>query len=319
MMATAERRFRAMGSDCHLIAVAPQFSDDFRAADAFIELAAARVELLEQNWSRFRESSELNQLNRSAGAGPIEVSTDLFRLVAHMKQAWLMSSGSFDPTVLSSLVALGYDADFASIVGRPASIEGLLAPAPGMLDIALDGQHMTVELPRGVGIDPGAIGKGLAADIIAAELMGAGAAGFLVNLGGDLAFAGVVPDGSVWSIAVEDERRPIDDPTRILRVLEFPAGVEAVGVATSTTLKRRWAQGRRHHVIDPRTGSMSTSDLVQVTVVASEAWRAEVIATTALLLPAVDAETWLRELDVSAILLTADRTLLLVDEPVPCG
>ena len=317
-MPAVELHFRAMGSDCHALVVAPSSGDSTVSRD-LLQLVATRVELLEQSWSRFRSSSELNRLNRSAGTGPVGVSADLYALVAHMKEAWKMSSGAFDPTVLTSLVALGYDDDFDSVVSKAASIDVLLSPAPGMSGVVIDDQELTVELPRSVGIDPGAIGKGLAADLIVAELMAAGAAGVLVNLGGDLAFAGSSPDGSAWSISVEDERRGSDDAARVLRVLEFPEGSVSAGVATSTTLKRRWAQGRHHHVIDPRTGSMSTSDLVQVTVVASEAWRAEVIATTALLVPADEAESWLRERDVSAILLTADRTVLMVDEQVSCG
>jgi thiamine biosynthesis lipoprotein len=143
--------------------------------------------------------------------------------------------------------------------------------------------------------------------------MSAGAGGVLVNLGGDLAFAGRTQDGSPWTIGVDDERLPATDPDRMVRLLEFPPAASTAGIATSTTLKRRWAQGRRHHVIDPRTGTMGTSDLVQVTVVAAQAWEAEVTATTALLMPADEAARWLRGRGVTALLMTADR-LIATDE-----
>ena len=56
-------------------------------------------------------------------------------------------------------------------------------------------------------------------------------------------------------------------------------------VATSTTLRRRWkVDGReRHHLIDPWTGEPSESDLTLVSVVAGEAWMAEVLAKAELL------------------------------------
>jgi thiamine biosynthesis lipoprotein ApbE len=54
---------------------------------------------------------------------------------------------------------------------------------------------------------------------------------------------------------------------------------------------------------------MSTSDLVQVTIVAGTAWQAETLATTALLMPSTDAAAWLKRLDITAILLTADSDL----------
>ena len=297
-----------MGTDCHVVVVA-----EAPVVDELLDLAVARVELLEACWSRFRPSSELTQVNAAAGAGPVAISDDMYLLVERMQQAWALSGGLFDPTVLSSMTALGYDADFATVSTRSeaASLGSLeLAAAPGMSGIRLDAEARTVTLPLGVGLDPGAIGKGLASDIIAAELYAAGATGVLVNLGGDLVFVGETEDGSGWSIGVEDERLPLGDPDRLVRLFEFPAGPSTAGIATSTTLKRRWAQGRRHHVIDPRTGRMSTGDLVQVTVVADEAWQAEVTATTALLMPAQEAFDWLREQDVTAILLTEDQMLV---------
>ncbi len=310
-MPAAERTFRAMGSDCHVVAVA----DDVDAARDFAELAIERVELLEQAWSRFRASSELSHLNLAAGSGPIAVSPDVFLLVSHMAQAWSETGGRFDPTILASLVALGYDEDFTAVAERTfaTSIDGI-GTAPGMSGVMLDPTALTVDLPAGVGLDPGAIGKGLGADLVADELTRAGASGVLVNLGGDLAFAGHAENDQPWAIGVEDERRAIAHPDRLLRVVEFSTDSVTTGVATSTTLKRRWAQGRRHHVIDPRTGSMSVSDLVQVTIVADRAWRAEVLATTALLMSADDAAVWLRAVNVPAILLTADRAIIAMEE-----
>lgn len=305
-MGRAELRFRAMGTDCHVLVLA-----DGSGAEELAGLARTRVDLLEQCWSRFREDSELSHLNASAGGGPRPASADLLLLATRMREAWHLSGGLFDPTVLESVRSLGYDADFATVTSRPASTitDVLVASAPGMTGVLID--EGTISLPAGVGLDPGAIGKGLAADTIADDLVAAGADGVLVNLGGDIALAGV--DDSPWAVGVEDERLPVSDTDRLLRVLEFPEGTERAGVATSTTLKRRWAQGRRHHVIDPRTGAMSTSDLVQATVVAGTAWEAEVTATTALLLDSRAAQAWLREHGVTGILLT-ENDLLHTDE-----
>jgi thiamine biosynthesis lipoprotein len=301
-----------MGTDCHVVVVA-----DASACTDLLDLAVERVELLEECWSRFRPTSALNQLNARAGQGPIQVPADLLLLVERMKKAWSLSNGLFDPTVLTSMQALGYDADFDVVTARPsaAALDDVIVSAtPGMSGVVVDPVNSSVALPAGVGIDPGAIGKGLAADVIAGELYDAGADGVLVNLGGDLAFIGATADGSGWTIGVEDERRPVGDDDRILRRFEFPDGATTAGIATSTTLKRRWAQGRRHHVIDPRTGSMSISDLVQVTIVADEAWHAEVLATTALLMTADEAERWLRDTDITAILVTADTAVVTTDE-----
>ena len=299
-----EIRFRAMGTQCHVLVAG---AGD--VADELCHLARMRVELLEQSWSRFRPDSELNRLNASDGRGPQTVSPDLLRLGRAMKDAWLGTAGLFDPTVLASMRALGYDADFETVAARSATAldDVILAASPGMSAVTIDESTSTISLPTGVGLDPGAIGKGLAADIIAEELFGAGAGGVLVNLGGDISLAGEPAAGDPWSISIEDERRPADHPERVLQILTVEGG--RAGVATSTTLKRRWAQGRRHHVIDPRTGSMISSDLVQVTVAAPTACMAEWSATAALLKSPDSATAWLQEQGRTAILLTRDRAV----------
>jgi thiamine biosynthesis lipoprotein len=293
-----------MGTDCHVLVYASQ-----SVAEELADLALVRVELLEQSWSRFRPASELNRLNASAGHGPQPVSADLLRLGLSMRAAWLGTGGLFDPTILASMRALGYDADFATVAARPAGAldDVLLAAAPGMSGVTIDESSSTISLPSGVGLDPGAIGKGLAADIVAEELISAGAHGVLVNLGGDVSLAGEPDTDEPWAIGIEDERRGADDPDRLMQTLTLAGG--RAGVATSTTLKRRWAQGRRHHVLDPRTGSMSASDLVQVTVIAPDACTAEWSATAALLQHSDDAAAWLHQQGRTAILLTEDRAI----------
>ncbi len=63
-------------------------------------------------------------------------------------------------------------------------------------------------------------------------------------------------------------------------------GHELVGVIAAVGAEvRRWTVGgrARHHVIDPRTGQPSDTDVDVMTIVAGEAWRAEVLATAGLL------------------------------------
>ena len=62
-------------------------------------------------------------------------------------------------------------------------------------------------------------------------------------------------------------------------------GLADGAVATSTTLRRRWQRDGqiRHHLIDPQTGLPSDTDLTLATVVAAEAWVAEVLAKAVLL------------------------------------
>jgi FAD:protein FMN transferase len=175
--------------------------------------------------------------------------------------------------VLGAVLRAGYDISFEEISGdrATASTNSLIV---GCTDIHIDGRM--VRLPAGTGFDPGGIGKGLAADIVIDELLAAGAAGACVNLGGDLRVAGSSPNGDAWTIAIEHPS--IEEAVAHI-------GLHAGAVATSTTLRRRWTvDGQsRHHLIDPVTGEPSDSDLELTTVIAAEAWIAEVLAKAVLL------------------------------------
>lgn len=269
----AVREFRAMGTDCAIRV----FGAD-EGVEALADLAETRVEILESLWSRFKPASELSRMNARAGRGPVTVSLDTALLVARMRQAWEATSGAFDPTVLTAVRANGYDRDFAQVRALEAVDFDVTDPAPGMSEVRVD--ERSVELPAGVGLDPGAIGKGLAADIVVEEMMAAGASGVLVDLGGDIALAGTPGSAHCWCIDVRDERTGRSSG----RVVEVPAGVHHAGVATSTTLTRRFADAR-HHVIDPLTGSSCPEHLVQATVLGPWAWLCEVWATAAMVNP----------------------------------
>jgi thiamine biosynthesis lipoprotein len=261
----AELRFRAMGSDVHLVVVAPR-----GARRALLERAAARIDQLERRWSRFRDDSEVLLLNALAGAA-VEVSADTVLLVRRACEAWRLSGGAFDPTVLGPLLRAGYDRSFAELGSysvAPSSPLGL-----GAADITIDGACVT--LPAGTGFDPGGIGKGLAADLVVTELLAAGADGACVNLGGDVRVAGVAPDGGAWTVAIEHPR-----VGRLGLV-----GLADGAVATSTTLRRRWmVDGEaRHHLIDPRSGRPAETDVELASVIAAEAWVAEALTKSVML------------------------------------
>ncbi len=266
--------FRAMGSDCQIRV----WGD--RAAE-LASLGVRRVQLLEQCWTRFSSTSELSRLNARSGQGPQVVSADLLALVSAMQSAHTITDGRFDPTVLSAMVQHGYDVDFESLRTSTTHID-LPTPRPtkGMSGVLVDLAASTVTLPTGVTLDAGAIGKGLAGDVIVDELIEAGAQAVLVNLGGDVVFAGSPCDiegmPEAWVIAVGDAASERD-------VFNFPMDTHRGAVTTSSTLRRRWADGR-HHVIDPRSGTMSDSDTAQATVVSSHGWLAEAHATALLLL-----------------------------------
>jgi thiamine biosynthesis lipoprotein len=255
-----------MASELHIITVG--------ASPEMVADVVAELQHLERCWSRFIPTSDISRINMSS-SGVLAVDDSTITLLALMIEGHRVTRGHFDPTVLPALIEQGYAASHVD----PAHVTTLPATATSHVsvdELVLDPDGGTVVVPYGLALDPGGIGKGLAADLAVATLRARGATGALVSIGGDMAMSGQAATSDGWLVRVEHA----DPSDGVLCTL----AVEAGGVATSSTRSRRWVlEGQeRHHQIDPRTGQPSTTDLLAVTVIGRAGWLAEVHATAAL-------------------------------------
>jgi thiamine biosynthesis lipoprotein len=264
--------FRAMNTDVRVVA-SPQIGE--AVAVVFAEA--------EQRFSRFREDSELSQLNR---ASSMIVSQPMFDALVAARQYVELTNGVFDPAIGSALVALGYDRSFA-----PGTLDrehgAATVRAATFRDVELDAATREVRRPANVMIDMGGMIKGRTVDEASRLLPRTGA----IDAGGD-----AVLRGGSWTVHVEDPR----DPTRTIATLR----IRDRAVATSAANRRKWRVGRfaRHHLVDPRTQESAATDLLQVTVVAATAELADVLAKTAFVLGADAGQAFLAKFEVTAVL-----------------
>jgi len=314
----AEDRFRCMGSDAHVLVGGA----DAVTVDELVERARARLRFLERSWSRFLPDSEVSVANAAPGSWHA-VSSETVALVRRALGAWEATDGRFDPMLLHDVVAAGYATTFDPIDVGPSAVRSLgtavgrsrpVGSGPG---IDLDESQQRIRVHPGFGFDPGGIGKGFAADLVAGELLGAGATGVCVNVGGDLRVAGQPPvrdglaDGldrgrtdtasSAWIVEVEDPRDPAGG---VVRRLSVAAG----GVATSSRCRRRWRRpdgSEAHHLIDPSTGEPAAGDVLTATVVASQGWIAEALATAVFLAGAAEAPGIVESVGATGVIVTS--------------
>lgn len=262
-------RFEALGTTCELFAL--------DAAEGGLEETATWIAEMDSRLTRFQPSSELSRFNSAAGRW-VDVSPELHALLTFALKAHAESGGLVHAGVLRALLAAGYDRTFSVVAERdresaareaaPSRLATPLDPLPDLLDVA----GGRARLRPGAAIDLGGLAKGWLADR-AVERIGPNA---LVSLGGDLIARGAGPEGDGWPVGFGDR-------TLLLR---------DTAAATSGTARRRWGDGQ-HHLIDPRTGTPSRSDLTEVSVLAPDAASAEVMAKTALLLGSADAPSYL--------------------------
>ncbi len=303
-MNNEERIVEVMGTTAHVIVIGGR--------SGLADRAVERLEELEARWSRFRPDSEISQLNERPGA-PVLVSRDTYELIEHALEGWRLTEGRFDPTLLREVRAAGYDRSF-ELIGSPDAARGHTSYAgsvsnapphvdrPGAEQIWLDPIVGTVWLGAEIQVDPGGIGKGLAADLVVDLLIAEGALGALVNVGGDLRAAGTAPEDEGWIIAIDDPH----DADGVVGTIAIEAGA----VASSWRTKRIWTAPDgtpRHHLIDPTTGLPANSGLAGVAVVTGVGWRAEVLAKAAFLAGPVQGAALLAAHDASGLLVADDR------------
>lgn len=298
--ATASTTFTAMGSTVH-VAVVGSVPDMGRVVQD-------RLVSLERVWSRFDPTSELSMLNASAGLGPRAASAELMAGVDASLQLWRATDGWFDPTTIAALEWSGYDRTFVDVRGGAVRHAGVPCPiVPSPVGVVVDHERGTITVPQGVRLDLGGVGKGLAADIVAAELVLLGAESACVSVGGDVAVAGVHPDGS-WRV-------PVTDPSHGDRIgWEVPLAQGAI--VQSSRVVRSWSVGneQRNHLINPRTGSCANAGIVAAVVCADRAWWAEGIAKAAVLAGAVEGASLVRRLARGGWLIRDDGAVVLAGE-----
>jgi FAD:protein FMN transferase len=215
-------------------------------------------------FSRFRPASELRLVNAAASNRP---GLTLFAHVVRVAlDAARSTDGLVDPTLGVAIEAAGYDRDSLSLeADRP------LGPTARGHWRAVELAGRMLSRPAGLRLDLNGVVKAMAVDRALGLLHGDG----FVSAGGDVAARGHV-------------------------VVAVPAGgsvrLEAGGLATSGTTRRRWVRGgvEQHHLIDPATGRPARSPWREVTVAAGSCVAADVAAKAAFLL-GEDGPDWLDE------------------------
>ncbi len=245
-------------------------------------------EYAEQTLSRFLPDSELSRLNRSAPL-PFKASRLLFELLSVADGYYRETAGLFNPYLGSLLSSLGYATSFErrehGTFGTP--VAGRYVPNAERCRLNKD-TH-TVTLGIGASVDLGGIAKGWAAHSFALSLQKEGVQHGAIGAGGDLALWG--PPSLARDI---DIACPLREGRDLLTLTVHGT----MGIATSSSEKRRWLDPngqKRHHILDPRSGSPSDSDLVQVTLIAPNVLQAEIYAKCMLILGERAGARWLGE------------------------
>lgn len=280
-MSEHDLRFDAMGSHVRLLIGEP--GPGMEPAAVAAERARRFVEDFDARLSRFKPDSELCALN----ADPRErvPASELLRAAVRAGLAAAeRSDGLVDPTLAGEIESAGYVSSRAGVEGASLH-EGLAAaparrparpsPASRWRRVEVDDEAGTISRPPGLRFDTGGAGKGLAAEMVVAQLRGYSR--YLVDCGGDIRIGG--PDALLSPYEVHVEHPLTGERAYVLRL-------GAGGVATSGIDVRIWRSaggGFAHHLLDPASGKPAWTGLIGVTALGESAVEAETLSKAALL------------------------------------
>ncbi len=246
---------------------------DREGLEQAVSAAFSEVERVERLMSAYDRGSDVSRINRNAGGAAVEVDEEVFRLIERSLSVSKQSEGAFDITAGTFKGLWDFDADEPVVPGRE-EIKKRLGKA-GYEGVELGGGHKVRLARRGMRIELGGIAKGYAVDRAVEALQSRGVRHALVNAGGDVRALGG-KGGGPWRVGIQHPRED-----GIIAGIELSGGA----VATSGDYQKFFElDGRRFcHIIDPGTG-MPAGSVQSATVLASEAWLADALATAVFVL-----------------------------------
>ena len=215
------------------------------------------------------------------------------------------SGGAFDVTVggISQLWSIGEENErIPSDKEIKAELENV-----GYGKIRVGGD--TVSLPENVKLDLGAVGKGMACDMIKAYLDRSDMKGAIISVGGSiLAWGNYNKAGDKWQIAVAHPRLEGE----YLGILSIDEGF----VSTSGDYERYFEKdGKRyHHILDATTGYPAETDIISVTIICDSGMMADALSTACFILGQEKSEPILEKYGASAIFVDKDLNISVVGD-----
>ena len=242
----------------------------------------------------------LKTVNDQAGIGPVPVDTRILSLLQFAQTAWTETGGRVN-AAMGSVLAHWHDAreqaledpDRAALPDRSALEAAALHTDLSALELDLEAGTAFLTDPH-MALDVGALAKGYAVEQVAA----AAPDHFLISVGGNVCATGPKPDGTPWTVAVENP-----DGGDFLKLLY----AEDRSVVTSGDYQRYFELDgvRYHHIIDPDTLEPAAY-WRSVTVVAESSAAADCLSTALFTLPQAEGQRLLDQWGAEALWIGRD-------------
>lgn len=272
-------------------------------AESVLSQAREKIAELEQLWSVTDEHSEVYAVNHADGQ-PVTVRSETTEILSFTLDMASRTGGALEPTIYPVLQAWGFTTGKNRIPSEQELAE--LLNKVGYSKVMQNGN--TVQLPNGMMLDLGAVGKGYAGDIIVELMRENGIRSALLDIGGNIQAIGAKPDGGDWRLGIRD---PFGEGNvGVLRIRDM-------AVVTSGSYERYFIgeDGKQYgHIIDPSTGYPAESGLASVAVIAKEGKLCDALSTSLFVMGLDKAtEYWRQNGGFDMLLITENGEIYLTE------
>lgn len=277
---------------------------DHRITDKHFTEIESILENIDQKMNRQRENSEIYNVNSNAGSSSVSVSEETFFVIEKALEYAKISNGLFDPTIGPLVDLWGIGTDEAR---RPNDLEiKEIVSLVGYNDVELNEANLSIHLLKpGMSIDLGAISKGYAADQIALYLKEQDMNSAIIDLGGNILAMGSKPDGSSWTIGLQN---PDDHRGTHIGTVK----VNNKTIVASGVYERYYMEDgiRYHHILNPYLGYPVNNKILSVTIITELSMDADALSTAAFALGLEKGMKFIESLpEVEAIFITDDKVM----------
>ena len=219
------------------------------------------------------KSSPLNEVNRRAGEA-VEVPAEIADMTIRAFRIAEETDGAFEPMIgpVVNLWKIGFG-------GEHVPSDKAIADAVALVDrskasVFEENGRWFIRIAPGQSIDMGAIAKGWIGTRIAEILKAEGMTHGLLDLGGNVVAVGEKAPGQPWRIGIQ---HPAEERGGYFAV----TAVNDESVVTSGAYERYFEEGGRRysHILDPKTGRPSKTDIASVTIIDRDGARADALCT----------------------------------------
>ncbi len=265
----------------------------------------AVMKQVEMSLSPFAEGSLISRIN----AGE-DVAADslIIRVFTASQEVNRVSGGMFDPTVAPLINLWGFGYRETGVEPSQEVIDSLL-PLVGIASCSIGEDRKVIRHAEGTEFNFSAITKGYGCDLVGEMLRRNGVSDYMVEIGGEIAAAGVSPRGKAWRVMVD---APIETDTAVVHERLAVIEITDCGVATSGNYRnyRETAEGKVWHTVSPLTGRPAMTDLLSATVKAGTCMEADAFATACMAMDCRSALSMIESVpQVEALLVTADTVI----------